>query len=65
MKQYIVRRREIWVSCVKIDADSTDEAKQLVYAGEGEELDDLLEYSHTLDTNSWDVENADTGELVD
>lgn len=64
MKTYFVRRREVWVSYVEIDAESPQAALQLVSGGAGDELEDLLEYSHTLDSDSWDVEDPETGELV-
>lgn len=53
---YIVSVREVHVQQVKVEAASEDEAKTKVVEGEGEYLDDKLEYSHTLDKDLWTVE---------
>lgn len=59
MKTYIVLRRECWVSGVEIEAANEEEALLLVAVGEGTERDDLLEYSHTMDVDSWTVEEKE------
>jgi hypothetical protein len=47
-ERYIVTQREVWVRASEVLADSSEEAITAVEAGEGEELEGLFEYSHTL-----------------
>jgi hypothetical protein len=61
MTTFIVSVREVHVQQVKIDAASEDEAKNKVADGEGEYLDDKLEYSHTLDKALWTVDQVKEG----
>lgn len=56
MTTYIVAQAELWYSYRKVEATSAEEAKQMVSKGEGEEIN--LEYSHTLDSNNWKVEES-------
>lgn len=49
MPTFIVKVPEVWYQDVRIEADSGAEAVGLVEQGEGEYLDNRLEYSHTLD----------------
>ena len=53
MKEYMVNVREVHVQQVKIRADSPEQAIQKVQQGEGQWLNDGLEYSHTLDPENW------------
>ena len=43
-------------AAVEIEAGSEEEAIKLVSKGEGVFLDNSLEYSHTLDPDTWTVE---------
>lgn len=56
--KYIVYVREVYVQANEVFANSPEEAKALVEACEGEILEDCLEYSHTLDKDSWTVEKC-------
>lgn len=58
MKFYTVLLREVHIQPVQILAESKQNAIELVKAGSGEFMNDLLEYSHTLDTETWTVEEA-------
>ena len=55
MKDFIVNVRETWVQPVKVQAQTKKEALEKVVEGEGEYLEESLEYSHTNDTDTWDV----------
>ena len=55
MPTYEVDMREIWVQTYEVEADSPEEAFALAMAGNGDPLDDRLEYSHTPDLQG-DVE---------
>lgn len=59
MKEFIVLRREVNIVAVKVNADDRDDAVRRVSNDyEGEEVS--TEYSHTLDTDTWSVEEAGT-----
>lgn len=51
----IVVRKEVWIQPVTIEADSTEDVLHKVEDGEGEDLEDQFEYSHTLDSEDWTV----------
>lgn len=53
MAKYIVRIREVHISYREVEADSVEEA----IAEAGGATETMLEYSHTLDTDHWDVED--------
>jgi len=55
-KKFTVLVREVHISHRDIEATSAEEAKALVADGEGDET--YLEYSHTLDQDFWQVEEA-------
>lgn len=55
-KKFTVLVREVHVSHREVEADSEAEALEKVAGGEGDET--FLEYSHTLDTNTWQVEGV-------
>ena len=70
MKEYIVLRREVNIVAVKVKAEDRDDAVSRVSKDyEGDEIS--TEYSHTLDTDTWSVEedgttyyhNASTGKF--
>ena len=56
METYIVNVREVHIQPVEVEASSEEEAIQEVKDGEGEYMDDLLKYSHTLNSDTWTVE---------
>lgn len=57
-KKYIVLVREVHISPVEIEAKNADEAIDLVREGEGETIYEALEYSHTMDFDTWTVEEV-------
>jgi hypothetical protein len=57
-KEYIVSVREVHIQEVLIEADSPEQAIEKVVKGEGENLDG--EYSHTLDSDLWTVEEKES-----
>jgi trans-aconitate methyltransferase len=65
MAKYRVKIPEVHYQTVEIEADSPEQAASLVFNdGEGDYLDDHLEFSHTLeevDARLW-VMNMDTKE---
>lgn len=58
MTKYFVYVREVHVQTVEVEAKDEDEAIDKVKDGEGEYLDDALEYSHCLDADTWTVEEV-------
>lgn len=60
MKKYIVTVKEVHNQDVEIRAKNEQEAIKKVSEGEGEEL--TLEYSHTLDTDTWTVKRSNLKE---
>ena len=57
--RYIITRREVWTQGVQIEADSKEEAIRKVADGDGEVIESLFEYSHTLDPDTWTLEQVD------
>lgn len=55
MKKYIVQVREVHVQDVDVKASCPDDAIFRVCQGEGDYLDNRLEYSYTLDSETWKV----------
>ena len=55
MPKYIVEVREVWSQGVEIEADSPEEALEKVKEEEGDTMEALFEYSHTLDKEFWVV----------
>lgn len=55
-KKFIVFVREVYVQQVLVEAESENEAIKKVRFGEGDHLDNSLEYSHTLDSDTWTAE---------
>jgi len=54
--KFTVLVREVHVSHREVTASSKEEALRMVKDGDGDET--YLEYSHTLDTDTWQVEEA-------
>jgi len=54
MKTFIVLRREVHVAHIEVRAESEDEAIKIVKDDGGEEI--YMEYSHTMGTETWDIE---------
>jgi|CXWL01.1.fsa_nt_gi hypothetical protein len=63
MPQFIVNVREVHVQPYLIEAATLDEAITKVEEGEGDILEAGFEYSHTLETDSWDGHEAEKSEL--
>ncbi len=59
MPKYYVLVREVHVSHLKVEADSPEEAIAKVAKGDEEFEDDCLEFSHTLDTDTWTTEERE------
>lgn len=59
MSKYIVVKREVWTQMVEVEAESDLEAIQEVSNGKGTEIDDTLEYSHTMPVDSWTVDKKE------
>jgi len=60
--KFIVSIREVHIQAVEIEADTKEEAVEKVKEGEGEYLEDGLDYSHTLDSEFWTVEELKSEE---
>lgn len=56
MKTYCVLVREVHVNPKQVTASSEADALKQVSNGEGHDLDNGLEYSHTLPPETWTVE---------
>lgn len=54
MKTFSVCVREVWIQIVEVEANTSEEAKQLVEDGVGDTFN--MEYSHTLSKDLWTVE---------
>jgi hypothetical protein len=55
MASFLVTRKEVWNSILRVEADSPEEAVALVDSGKAED-EVSLDYSFTLDTDLWEVE---------
>jgi hypothetical protein len=58
METFIVFVREVHIQPVTIEADTPEDAIQRVADGQGHADYDMLEYSHTLDPETWTVVRA-------
>ena len=58
MKTFNVFVREVHIQTVKVTAKNEKEAISKVKDGEGDYIDGALEYSHTLDSDTWSVESV-------
>lgn len=54
MKTFYVHMREVHIQTMRVQAESKKDAIQFAQEGEGECLE--FEYSHTLDPETWTVE---------
>ena len=63
MAKYTVLVREVHISHMEVEADSPEEAIEKVKEGEGDEA--TCEYSHTLDDDTWSVDDADGNTVRD
>jgi len=59
MKIYRVFVKEVWVQAFDIEAESKEEAIKLITEGDGDIVQDELDYSHSLDPDTWTVEELD------
>lgn len=54
--KYKVLIREVHIQPYSVEAEDEKEAKAIVSNGEGSIIEEELEYSHTLDPETWTVE---------
>jgi hypothetical protein len=59
MAKYIVAVREIHIQLVEVEAETEEDAKQVVRDGDGDYLDGTLEYSDTMNSETWTVDKKD------
>ena len=62
MPLYYVRVQERWENILEIEADSEQDAIQLVREGHGNEQGGSSEYVDMMDSETWDVWKADEEE---
>jgi hypothetical protein len=55
-RSFIVLRAEVYYQAVTVKAEDDCEAKRKVDAGEGDEIEGSLDYSHCLDRGEWLVQ---------
>lgn len=53
---YVVKIQEVHLQSVTIEATSIEDARRKVADGEGDFVDGSLTYSHTLDPDTWTIE---------
>jgi hypothetical protein len=63
MAMFIVRRPEVHIQLVLVEADNDDHALALVHGGSGEEVEEL-EYAFTLDMHEYTWEAYRAEEIV-
>ena len=56
MSKFIVFVREVHTQGYRVEAGNEEQAKKLVDDLKGDLLEDRFEYSHTLDSDTWKVE---------
>ena len=61
--KHIVQVREVHISHREVDAESASEAIDLVRRGDGDET--FCEYSHTMDSETWSVEDEKGNVVLD
>lgn len=61
MTKFIVEVREVHVQSMRVEAESAEEAIKKVVNGEGEIVENCMEYSHTLDSENWTVRQEPKG----
>ncbi len=57
-KFFVVNMREVHIQSVEVEASDREDAIRKVVDGEGEYVNDCLEYSHTLDPESWTIDEC-------
>lgn len=56
MAKFVVGVKEVHIQLVEIDdVENAEEALEIVREGGGNTLDDSLDYSHTLDSDTWTI----------
>ena len=64
--KYKVITKEVWIQPIIVEANNKEEALEIVADGGGEMLSNEFEYSHTQDTDTWEVqENQEATESTD
>lgn len=63
MSKYHVLVPEVHYQAIEVEAESSEQAVRLVLDGEGEPLDDTLEFSHRLCVQVMSVTDLATGEV--
>lgn len=56
MADYLVKTKEVHSQLIRINAKSKKDAIAKVKNGEGQMLENSLDYLYTLDTDEWEVE---------
>ena len=56
MKKYIVSMREVWIQMYSAEAESKEEALDIVAEGGGDLIEGAFEFSHSLGKDTWNVE---------
>jgi len=59
--RYTVWIKEVWSVPIEVDASSPEEAIRKAREGDGTYLYEDRRYSHSLDENTWTVEEIDYG----
>ena len=56
MSTFIVSVKEVHTQGYRVEAENKEQAKKLVDDLQGDLIEDRFEYSHTLDLETWTVE---------
>jgi hypothetical protein len=56
MPKFIVTKREVWTQGVEVDANNEADAIRKVDQGDGEIIESLFEYGHSLKADQWTAE---------
>lgn len=59
-QDYIVSVKEVYIESLKVKASSKKEAIKKIENGEGEFINDSLQFSHTLSPRNWTVQQIST-----
>ena len=59
MSKYIVVKREVWTQMVEVEAKSDLEAIEEVSKGKGTNINNTMEYSHTMPVDTWTVDKVE------
>lgn len=55
--KYTICKREVWTQLVEVEAESEQDALIAVSRGQGQDIDNTLEYSHDMSIEYWTVES--------